>query len=276
MRSSRLLIKTKNKFTDFNKPSSPTRMPEARYGHPHKYPGFNPGPGSASGLGYIPGRGYSCINQRVPLLYHSESLLSRITSLKIPITTIPHRSFSKGPDLPKEANLNQFYFKRFLRLKAIEFTETHACIKLDIPIVILNTTLHQQFKPTDLTTPTVHINKRTGNFVIPSHGVHGTWQDLELLLNIWVKNRILKRNDVKKEYPSLRTISSYVGNQDWEKFKHFTSIQSISSKDFEDLLNNLNLSKQDYNVDEFSSLQAKVDDDLNTLVVPVRYFYFLL
>jgi len=275
MRSSRLLISIRHKFTDHTtNNTSPTRMPEARYIGPRlKH-------ATVSRMYHTLKRksSYGCdtIVKNNPAAPSGDSLFDRVSSMNLTAASNHLRTFNKLADIPLEPGLNYLHFKKFLRLKGLDCEETHSCLRVNIPIHILNPTLNQEYRPQDITTPTVHINKKTGNFVIPSHGVFGSWQEFELIINTWIKNRRLTKDEVKLEYPDLSTVDKLVQHNSALKdqtkvYERLKPVQSLTNKEYQELLSNFNLEKRDYNIKEFGLMEARVNSELNQIYLPNRY-----
>jgi len=201
---------------------------------------------------------------------HNPSLLERISGLNLPTVKHP-RYFSKGPDLPKEPGLNVFHFKKFIRLRTLEYNESHACLTIRVPKHLFAASLGEPVLPHDIETPTVFINKKTGNFVVPSHGITGSWPDFEHLINTWFKNRNSKRTEPKLAFPSLKVIDSELPPHVRSMFQSLTPIEGISPQEFKELLKSLKLLIRDFDVKDFVRFGARVNKECTEVYFPVRY-----
>lgn len=98
--------------------------------------------------------------------------------------------------------------------QALEYSETHACLKLKIPRHLL---LRQT--PTSSTSPLsppsqwrqldsafagIYVNKTTGAFVCPDMALSGDWKALQSFLLAYNSNRVAKKGEQLEEYPELK------------------------------------------------------------------------
>ena len=59
------------------------------------------------------------------------------------------------------------------------------------------------------------------------YGVYGSWQELELLLKTWLKNRQMRKSETRDEYPKLSLIKDrvLVDSQIYDKYKPVDSLK---------------------------------------------------
>ncbi len=125
------------------------------------------------------------------------------------------RHFTRNIDPRELGSVSLLEIKRFMRQKALEYSETHACLKLQIPRHLL---LRRGLAPgvADVSPPpkewrqldsafaSVFINKTTGAFVCPDMALSGDWKSLQSFLLAWHHNKAAKKGEPLKDYTELQ------------------------------------------------------------------------
>jgi hypothetical protein len=112
------------------------------------------------------------------------------------------------PSLPEAPGLNTLQIKRFLHARTLDYEETQADLRLQLPRYLFNASLgggaaslivHEE----SIAVTSVSVNKRTGSFVVPELAIVGTWGELETLLTAWFHNRNARRTEARRGKPSF-------------------------------------------------------------------------
>jgi len=94
--------------------------------------------------------------------------------------------------------------QRFLRQKGVDYSETHSCLKVSLPVSILGGSQSTTWADIDKAFVPVFINKVTGNIVCPLLGLVGPWTQLQEVIETWLKNRTRAKGEVEAGYPKLQ------------------------------------------------------------------------
>ncbi len=115
-------------------------------------------------------------------------------------------SCPQSPSLPEAPGLNTLQIKRFLHARTLDYEETQADLRLQLPRYLFNASLsaadlivHEE----SIGVTSVSVNKRTGSFVVPELAIVGTWGELETLLTAWFHNRNARRTEARRGKPSF-------------------------------------------------------------------------
>jgi len=127
----------------------------------------------------------------------------------------PRRNFTRPLDAKELGSVNLLEIKRFLRQKALEFKESHACLRIPVPRhLLLAATVSgadqaegqppppQNWRHLDSAFASVFVNKTTGTFVCVDPPLSGDWKGLQSFLLVWHRNRGLRRGETAEAYPS--------------------------------------------------------------------------
>ena len=171
-----------------------------------------------------------------------------------------------------------------LFLQALEYTESHACLKIKLPRHLLLRRQSEQSPPKDWKSldsafATVYVNKTTGAFVSPEAARCGDWRTLQNFLLAWQADRASSSSPAKASaegqqlYPELGALdldapASEVARE-WEGC---VPVESLSAQEFKEVLRALKLPLRSFKVEDFVRFEARVPrDTMDQLVFPVRY-----
>ena len=220
-------------------------------------------------------------NQRIisPLNINNESrdgtgfgLLKR----KSPdLISIRRRNFSRSID-PKTLNsVSLLEIKKFLRMKCLDFRESHACLRISVPKHLLRNPSNpppSSWKGVDQSLADIFVNKTTGAFVCPDAALNGDWKDLSGFLEIWTRNKSTKKGEKTDPYPILPEINLNPDGEMLDFYQKCLPIESISAQEFRDLLKRLKLPVRELKMEDFVRFEVKVNPEKTQLVFPVRYY----
>jgi len=190
---------------------------------------------------------------------------------------LPRRQLTKEAAVPDAPFLSLLTFKRFLRQKSLDFSESEPCLIVQLPLSILGgdscPPSPVPWSSLDASLTPLFINKVTGGWVVPSTGAWGSWQELEALLTTWVSNRRLARGQQQQvALPPVRRGHLSISEEGLKQWEQALPIQHLETHQFKILLNNFKQLKRDFDVSDFSHFGARVlPDNLNVLLFPVQY-----
>ncbi len=183
------------------------------------------------------------------------------------------RRFHKKVLTPNElGSMNLLDIKKFLRWKAIDFKESHACLVVDVPThLMVGESPPSQWKRMDQATVKVYVNKTTGLVVCPELALSDEWSKMRSFLEIWHKNRHRKKGEPVLEYPSLNALPIELPAETAEYWKQCLPIESLTTQEFKAALKNLRLPLKDYKLEDLVKFEARVSPGHDELLFPVRY-----
>jgi twinkle protein len=223
------------------------------------------------------------------LLKPTESVsLTRLLSPFVQhVQAIQRRTFIRPPlDSRELGSVNLLEIKKFLRQKSIEFTESHACIAIQIPKhLVSGDTAPINWKALDTAFSVFYINKTTGDYVCPELAVCDDWNALREFLSAWCRNRNLKKTDPREELPHLSQLlppsNTDSGQELWQLAE---PVEALDALEFRALLKTFRLPVKELKPEDFARFEARVkkvyltdgdDEDqkkvVYELLFPVRY-----
>jgi len=163
--------------------------------------------------------------------------------------------------------------KRFLRIKSIDYVESHPCLAIQVPKHICSSDdrLDTDWSEVDSSLVKIYINKTTGNFVCLEMEISGSWVQLEDLITAWNKNKNSKRTDPKVDYPVLKHIDLRMPEPAKRAWNEGVPIESLTALEFKELLRTFRQIRRDFDVEHFARFEVRVTKDHESLLFPVRY-----
>ena len=206
----------------------------------------------------------------------------------MPPLPAPHLLSLRGYSRPLDqqemlsASATAMEIKKFIRQKSLEAKEGHACLTLRLPRHLLRRKKAGQdgmasgggppcdWSSVDSSLAAVHVDVKTGGFVCPSEALRGTWRELRDFLTVWHHNRALKRGQPQKEYPTLERMPLEVPAQAAELWSSCSPLEGLTLKEFKAVLKHFRLPARDLKPEDFAIYEARVTEDQQELVFPVR------
>jgi twinkle protein len=183
------------------------------------------------------------------------------------------RTFTKQLDLLPYPAMSLPGMKKFLRIKSVDFSETHPCLVIQLPKYTMSEVwdVETNWAKVDDSLSKVFINKTTGRFVCPQMALHGTWGDLEAVISAWVKNKSRKKSEPKVQYPTVRPMDISFPKLAKQLWDASVPIESLTSQEFKDVLKHFRQIKRDFDVKHFVHYETRVTEDHKSLLFPIKY-----
>lgn len=159
------------------------------------------------------------ISKQELCLHHHFTLLDKVRSYQSCRTLVSKRDFVRpaldARDLQitgSSSSATLLEMKKLLRQKSVDFTESHACLIINLPKHAISQNLnrksvfpqaksHEQQLEESLTK--VYINKLTSRFVCPDEAIFGDWPNLRAFLLAWQKQKFAKKGEFCDPVPPL-------------------------------------------------------------------------
>jgi twinkle protein len=170
-------------------------------------------------------------------------------------------------------SVNLLEIKKFLRWKAIDFRESHACLTVAIPKHLL---LGDEAPPSlwnaiDEAMVDVYINKTTGLVVCPELAISDEWQKLRSFIETWHSNRRRKKTEAMDDYAKLNVLPAELPKETADFWSTCLPVEALSSQEMKDVLKHLKLPLKDFKLEDFVRFEARVSANHEQLLFPVRY-----
>ena len=192
----------------------------------------------------------------------------------LPLLSICRRNMHQFLDHRSLGSVSLLEIKKFLRYKSIDFSDSHACLSIQVPVHLLTgESPPSRWRNVEGGVTTIYINKTTGSFVCPFLALSDDWKKLQSFLTSWHKNRSLRKGQeaAAEKYPELRSLPVQTSKEVGEFWAKCLPIESLTLAEFKEVLKAFKLPVRDLKVDDFVRLEVRVSPEHDELVFPARY-----
>ena len=177
-----------------------------------------------------------------------------------------------GGEAADYKGVSLYHVKYYLKNKSISYTETHPCLKLQVPRSLFGEKFCTEWSKVSESLTTVFVNKVTGSFVVPDLGVYGSWTQLETLLNVWVEKRKSQKSMVSSQLPTLPRLALALPDKAQRLWDSGVTVESLGPAEFKKLMANFKLGQRDlFKKEDFVKFNVKCTQDFKELLFPVKY-----